>query len=260
VYASLKLETEVSLMLLDSSTKREIAIRIAGDIVLSDNVGEAMRLWRERFGFTQAQVARKMSVSSSVISDYESGRRKSPGVNLIRRYVMALIEIDEERGSRVTSMLSRLLSGSEMLKEAILDMREFTKPISIGDFCRLIGAVLLTCKHSSSQPILGYTLVDGLKVLIDVPAYDYLRLYGHTTQRAAIFTNVSRGRSPIVAIKSMQAGAGGIRPSLVVLHGISEKEIDPIAIKVAEKERLPLATVSDIDIEELIRRLRSIHA
>jgi len=245
-------------MFASSSARREIALRIAGDIVLSRNAGEAMRLWRERFGLTQAQVAKKMKVSPSVISDYESGRRRSPGAHVIRRYVLALIDLDEERGSRVTSTLSRLFSGSEMLRDAIIDMKEFNQPVTIHSFCKYINAKLLTCRSLSHQPILGYTLVDGLKVLLNVPAYDYLRLYGHTTQRAAIFTNVSKGRSPIVAIKSMQAGAGGIRPSLVVLHGPSEETIDPIAVRVAEREHLPLAIVGDISLEELIAHLRSL--
>lgn len=241
-----------------SSPDREIALRIAGDIVLSKNPGEIMKLWRKRFGISQAQVAKRMGVSPSVISDYESGRRRSPGAHLIRRYVMALIRIDEERGSRVLSILKRLHAGSKMLREAVLDIKEFSRPITIKKFCSHIDAVLLTCKNMKSQPLLGYTIVDSLKLFLEVPAYDYLKLYGYTTQRAAIFTNVSRGRSPIVAIKSMQAGAGGIRPTLVVLHGITRETMDPIALKVAERERIPLAIVEKVNIEDLINKLRSI--
>ena len=238
------------------SLRREIALRIAGDIVFSDNPGEAMRRWRERFGVTQSQLAKHMGVSPSVISDYESGRRRSPGIHLIRRYVEALLEIDEESGSRVTLTLARIYATPGKMWEAVIDMRELPEPVTIERFCELAGAELLTCKEARRVPILGYTIVDSLKLLLEVPAYEYMRLYGATTQRAAIFTRVSRGRSPVVAIKAMQAVTGGLRPALLVLHGRELREVDKMATIVAEREGIPLAVVRGITVEELVRRLR----
>src|SRR5512136_3362340 len=77
-----------------------LARRIAGEIILSSKPGATMRKWRELFAISQMSLSDKMVVSSSVISDYESGRRPSPGAKFVRRFVWALLKIDGERGSR----------------------------------------------------------------------------------------------------------------------------------------------------------------
>ena len=61
----------------------EFASHIAGDVVVSENPGDAMRKWRERISVKQAILAREMGLSPSVLSDYESGRSASPGVGFI---------------------------------------------------------------------------------------------------------------------------------------------------------------------------------
>src|SRR4030067_2417951 len=79
-----------------------LARRIAGEIILSSKPGARMRKWRELFAVSQISLSEKMALSPSVISDYESGRRKSPGAKFTRRLVFALLQIDEEKGSRFT--------------------------------------------------------------------------------------------------------------------------------------------------------------
>ena len=56
-----------------------LAKNIAGEVTLSINPNETLKKWREIFGLTQIEVAKQLGVSPSVISDYEAGRRKSPG-------------------------------------------------------------------------------------------------------------------------------------------------------------------------------------
>ncbi|OYT31853.1 MAG: transcriptional regulator, partial [Thermofilum sp. ex4484_79] len=104
--------------------------------------------------------------------------------------------------------------------------------------------------------IFGYTVVDSIKLVLDVPSYDYVKLYGATTQRAAIFTKVYYGRSPLVAVKAMQAGMGGLRPAIVILHGL--KKIDQLGLLIAQREGVPLAISKIEDVEELVERLRKI--
>ncbi|HDJ97070.1 MAG TPA: helix-turn-helix domain-containing protein, partial [Thermofilum sp.] len=101
-----------------------------------------MRKWRGLFNISQMDIAERMNVSASVISDYESGRRKSPGSKFIKRFVDSLVQIDVERGRPALNTLLRLFLGSHKLYEAILDMREFSKPISIKEFCEKVGAKL----------------------------------------------------------------------------------------------------------------------
>ncbi len=244
------------------SREDDVAIRIAGEIVVAQNPGEVMRSWRERFGISQIQLAKKMGVSSSVISDYESGRRRTPGIRFVKRYVKALIEIDKERGGATLQHLMRIYATTEKVWSAILDMRDFNKIITIEEFCQKISAKLLTCKDLSWQPVLGYTVVDGIKALVEVPAQEYTRFYASTTQRAIIFTRVTRGRSPIVAFKAMQVSMGGLKATLLVLHGseLTEEKVDKFALKVAEIERIPVALAKPEPIEVLIEKLRKISA
>ncbi len=60
---------------------------------MSDNPPQQLKYWRKRFGVKQADLARKMDITPSVLSDYEKGRRPSPGVNFIKRYLVALYEL-----------------------------------------------------------------------------------------------------------------------------------------------------------------------
>jgi putative transcriptional regulator len=216
---------------------KEVAVYIVGDIVLSPSPGKAMRKWREQFRVTQTDLANVMGVSSSVLSDYESGRRRAPGTRFLRKFVASLIEIDESRGGHTLRSLATLLVGSSKLREAVLDMREFEEPVRSKEFCEKIKADLIV--GTGRELILGYTVVDSLKLVVEVPAIEYVRLYGATTQRAAIFTGVTLGRSPIVAVKAMQAGMGGLKPALVVMHGVAKP--DKLAVAIAEREGIPLA-------------------
>ena len=46
-----------------------------------------MKTWRERLQVKQRALAEQMNVSPSVLSDYESGRRISPGAGFIKKYL-----------------------------------------------------------------------------------------------------------------------------------------------------------------------------
>jgi len=236
-----------------ASMVEEIAVKIAGDIVLSEHPGAAMRRWRRYFDISQSELAAKMGVKPSVISDYEIGRRRSPGASIVKRFVRSLIEIDQEKGGRTVLSLARLVIGASILQKAVLDMREFVKPVTIAEFCKAIDADLLTAQDSANELLLGYTVVDSITLVVEVPAHEYARLYGATTQRAAVFTGVKFGRSPLVAVKSMQAGLGGLRPALVVLHGL--EKVDELGLAIARNEHIPLAITKIKRIEDLISRL-----
>jgi len=66
-----------------------------------------------------------------------------------------------------------------------------------------------------------------------------------------VFTNVSTGRSPMVALR-----VTNLKPALIVVHGLTASRIDPIAAKIAEIEHVPLIT-SVVPINELVRALQS---
>jgi putative transcriptional regulator len=69
---------------------------IAGSIVMSESPPLQLKYWRKKFGIKQADLAKKMAITPSVLSDYEKGRRPSPGVNFIRRYLIALYGLSRD--------------------------------------------------------------------------------------------------------------------------------------------------------------------
>ncbi len=223
----------------------ELSEKIAGEIVLSSKPGATMRKWREIFHISQMELARYLGISSSVISDYESGRRKSPGVNLVRRFVNALIEIDERRGGKVIKKFSTTYGG-----EAIIDMRDFPYEISVKKFMEVAEAKIVNTEVSNTRPIYGYTILDSLKAILHYNSMDYLKVYGWSIDRVLIFTQVYYGRSPMVAIR-----AHPLKPSVVVY--VQPHKVDDLAIKLATLEEIPLA-VTQLDVKILKEKLRKL--
>ncbi|MGH9991925.1 MAG: helix-turn-helix domain-containing protein [Nitrososphaera sp.] len=86
-----------------SNTSSDELTLIAGSVVLSESPAYQLKYWRKKFGVKQADLARRMDITPSVLSDYEKGRRPSPGVNFIKRYLLALYELDKRSLSGTTA-------------------------------------------------------------------------------------------------------------------------------------------------------------
>jgi len=226
-----------------------LAKMIVGDVIMARRPPEAMRKWRELFHVSQVELARVMGVSPSVISDYESGRRKRPGTRFIRRWVRALLSIDMARGGRLIMELSRL---ERLRSDAIIDMRELPKPISVREFCDALGAEVVACEEGASKPIYGYTLIDSIKAIYTLSGWEFLQIFGHTSERALVFTGVRHGRSPMVAVRISM-----LKPRAVVMHGAKP---DKLAIELAELERIPLAYLKNISLKKVLEALSSLYA
>jgi len=230
--------------------KETLAKRIAGEITLSSDPGKTMRKWREIFGISQTELAEHLGVSSSVISDYEGGRRKSPGASTIRKFVEALIEIDEKRGGNVIRAFGKTIEG-ELPTSAILDIREFALPVTIEDVVKAVKGEVVANPQLLDRRIYGYTVVDSIRAILEMSSEEFLKLYGWTTERALVFTKVSTGRSPMIAVRVQ-----GLKPAVIVLHGV--KRLDDLAVKLAERERVPLVVSRARDENELITELRKL--
>jgi len=230
--------------------KEALAKRIAGEITLSSDPGKTMRKWREIFGISQTELAEYLGVSSSVISDYEGGRRKSPGASTIRKFVEALLSIDEKRGGNVIRAFSKTIEG-ELPTSAILDIREFTLPLTIKDVVDAVKGEVVANMHLIERKIYGYTVVDSIRAILEMSSEEFLKLYGWTTERALVFTKVTTGRSPMIAVRVQ-----GLKPAVVVLHGV--KKLDELAVKLAERERVPLVISKAESEAELIASLRKL--
>lgn len=227
-------------------------ITIAGEITLSTDPGGSMKKWREIFAVHQTELANYLNVSSSTISDYEGGRRRNPGIAVISRLVSALIEIDKSRGGKVVKQLEKDFKQEET---QAFKSHEFSSGIKASDLVKKIEGNIVCLPHKvKEERIFGYTIIDSLKVILDVPVHEYMQLYGKTPNRALVFNHVENGRSPLIAVKIGRFSTD-MKPSLIILHGdFSKKEVDPIAIKIAEGEKIPLVTTK-MSIEEIEKTL-----
>src|SRR5437879_6626553 len=217
--------------------------KIAGEIALSDQPGKTMRKWREELRISQTELATHMRVSPSVISDYEAGRRTSPGIKTIHRLVDALLEIDQRTGQKLTKRFQEY-------SDVIPSMRDWAVGVRAADFLRKIDGKLLTQKLNTRRIVNGYTVIDSMKAITTLDASDYLQIYGSTSERALFFTGVKYGRSPMIAIK-----AHPLKPAMVVY--VQPENIDELAVKLAELDNILLAR-TELDQGELISRLERI--
>ena len=222
----------------------EFAAHIAGDVVISENPGDSMRKWRERIAVKQAILAREMGLSPSVLSDYESGRRASPGVGFIKRYVEALVKLDKNHHN----LLAKEVEPKD--KSAILAIGEFAEPIKARVLAEQLEGNIVTGSDKLETDIYGYTVLDSIKTIYALSGFDFYKIYGATTERLIVFTKVGLGRSPMVAIRVVH-----LKPRMVVLHG--PKDIDQVGKALAEKERIILA-LSNLSEDTMIRKLMAI--
>ena len=232
-----------------SLAKESLAKRIAGEIVLSSEAGQIIQKWRNVFKIPQRRLADEMKIMPSVISDYENGRRKSPGIKMVKKIVEAMISIDEKLGGKIIQEFSNLPTQTA-LSEAVLDMKEFEAPVSIKKFCDVINASLLVRKDLVDKKIYGYTVIDSLKAIMDLSPIDMVKLYGMTTERVLIFTGANTGRSSMVALK-----VTNLRPGLVIFHG-SDK-LDDLAKRIGELESIPLGTTKSADTKDFLKTLKT---
>lgn len=234
---------------MEEPLKQRLATKVAGEIVLSDQPGKTIKKWREIFKVSQKELADALNVSPSVISDYESGRRKSPGIVVVRNIVEKILTLDESKGGKIMFEFSNLLSGESVL-EVILDIKEFTKPVPAKHVIEAVQGKAVSGENYLDRDIFGYTVVDSLRAIVEFGPLELAKIYGSTTQRALVFTKVGSGRSPMIAIKLTS-----LKPSMVVLH--KPTEVDKLAIKIAESEKLPLVVSNADSVEELMHSLRS---
>ncbi|MBN1540382.1 MAG: helix-turn-helix domain-containing protein [Candidatus Thermoplasmatota archaeon] len=230
--------------------RERLAEKLSSEIILSKNPSQTFRAWRDQFNVSQHDLAMEIGVSPSQLSDYEKGRRKNPSLNLIKRVVNGLIDLDEKRGAPTIKKYSM-----DLQDEAILDMAEFTVGINPSVFIDVIDGTLQSDSDIDKEdyirrPIMGYSIIDSILGVLRFSSLDYMRIYGRSTERSLFFTKVAYGRSPMIAVR-----AHPIKPAMVVY--IKPEKVDPLAIKLARLERIPLVTTK-LDIEELSRRLRKL--
>jgi putative transcriptional regulator len=229
----------------------QVAYKIAAEIVFSNEPGRTMRKWRLIFGLTQKDVANAMGISSPVLSDYEKGKRRSPGINFVSRFVRSLIDLDLQRGGKV---VHKMFEGTMKLQHSVIDMVEFPEPVELMRVVEAVAGVPLTLPNEVSGHVYGYTVIDSLAAITELGPYDFVNLFGRNSMRAMVFTNVTSGRSPMVAIRVFP-----LKPKAVILHGPRRPDaVDELAKRLSEIERIPLILSTANSVESMIRLLRSL--
>jgi len=231
-----------------SMAKQSSMKRIISDVVLADEPFVVLRSWREKFGVSQKALAAKMGISASVISDYETGRRKNPGISFLKNYVQSLVESDAEKGG---SHIMELLKMEPILKGIILDMKEYSKPVKISRVVEAVDGRVETFPELVEEPVLGHTVLDSVKTILYFKWYDMVNVFGYTNIRALVFTNVQHGRSPLVGVHLFP-----FKPRMIVLHG--PKSLDPVAAEIAKVDGIVVALSNLGSTKELIERLSAV--
>jgi putative transcriptional regulator len=217
-----------------SNARGLLAEKIAGEITLSQSPGETLRKWRRNFGITQTDLSNHMGMSPSVISDYESGRRKSPGIMIVSKIIDALLKIDESRGCNVLRAYEDMW-GDILGLDSICSICEYQEPIHLTDMASKLNASVVY--GNTEITIWGYTLIDSLKAIVGLLPEQFQKIYGRSTARALIFTGVRSGKSPLVAVR-----VSNLKPGAVILQGLAPADVDPVAIRIAQVENIPLLT------------------
>ena len=227
--------------------RQQLAEKMAGEITLSDSPGKALKKWRTSFQIAPGVLADHLGVSPSVISDYESGRRKSPGTGVVGKIVDSLLNVDEENGGAYIKKYGKLLF-SDYDDEVIYDIHDFATSIPIRQLSELIECSLI-CGELDSQ-IFGYTVINSTNAILNLSPNEFNRIYGWSTERALIFSDISTGKSPMIAIRVTP-----FKPPYVILQGIDEEHVSPLVKKLAEKDHITVLC-TPMGVQDLVTRLR----
>jgi putative transcriptional regulator len=227
--------------------RAELAERIAGEVTLSDTPGATLKKWREEFDVAQTTLAGELDVSASVVSDYESGRRENPGIGIVRRFVEGLLAIDQRRGGDRVRQHARVVSAG-FDQDVVYDLREYSTTVPLSRFYASIGA--RTVVQGSADTIAGHTVINSVEAIKRLSSEEFYRLYGQSTNRALVFTDVTRGESPLVALRVVTP-----TPSAVVLHGIEGDSLWEHAPALAKADGVSLATTTE-PLDSILDALR----
>ena len=215
---------------------------MAGEIVISEKPGDTLKKWRNIFKLSQKNLASLLNVKPSVVCDFEKGRRASPGIGTVRKFVEAMVEYDKAQGGKIVSSMF-----AKDNNNAVYDIREFNTGTAIDKLIKEIdGEILSGNGDILERPIYGYTIVDSLKAITTFNVFG--DLYGWSNERAIFFSGVHFGRSPMIAIR-----AHPVKPRVVIY--IKPKAIDKLATKLAEMERIVLVK-TELDEVEIVRILK----
>lgn len=237
---------------IDNTLRESVLRKVAGDIILSPAPGPAMKKWRSLFELKQRDVASKMGIAQSVLSDYEKGKRRSPGIKFIKRFVESLVELDIANGA---PHLHKFADIAQSLHQSIIDIKEFRSPVTLSEVAKAIDGVFLAHSDKGYREVHGYTVVDSLPAIRYMDSSEFIHLFGVNSMRLLVFTGVVSGRSPMVAVKVFP-----IKPrALAILGPKSARDVDWLAVELADSMGIPLLLSRLGSVNSLVNALRELN-
>ncbi|HJX02440.1 MAG TPA: hypothetical protein VJ439_01115, partial [Candidatus Bathyarchaeia archaeon] len=94
-------------------------------------------------------------------------------------------------------------------------------------------------------------VVDSKKAVETLSGLEYSQLFGATTDRALIFTNVENGSLPMMLVR-----VSSLKPRVVVFHGARP---DEHSVKLAEYDQVPIIYTGLPSVEQLVKSLRKLY-
>jgi putative transcriptional regulator len=117
--------------------------------------------------------------------------------------------------------------------------------------CKAIDGEVIACKNKNIREINGYTVIDSRKAVEALSGLEYTQLFGATTDRALVFTNVETGCLPMMIVR-----VSSFKPRIVVFH---KTKPDEEAMCISEYEQIPLIYSTAPTVEQLIKSLRKLY-
>ncbi|VVB69409.1 Uncharacterised protein [uncultured archaeon] len=125
--------------------------------------------------------------------------------------------------------------GDILEMDSICSVCEYHDPVPLADMALKLNAAVIFGRTDIT--IWGYTIIDSMKAIVEMLPDQFQKIYGRSTARALIFTGVRSGKSPMVAVR-----VSNLKPGAVVLQGLLPSDVDPVAIRIAKVENIPLLT------------------
>ena len=215
---------------------------ILGDIAANENYGIVMKKWRELFNITQSRIAKELDIKQSVISDYENNRRKSPGIEFIRKYTNSLITIGKnENRKEFDSIIEDLGLKKELNK---LFSGEFEKSLESMEVINLLNATqILSQQQASFKNYLFFS--DRISnIVTKQPSFKLLKSLKNKKETVFIFSDVKTGKLPLIMLKILSKLNKLELPKLIIFQSKGFK-LSSFARKIGKNNNISIAVTKE---------------
>jgi putative transcriptional regulator len=217
--------------------KREIA----GEIIISNNLGNTLKKWQNIFEINQKTLAKNMSISNTMLSDYQNGRRTNPSIKFILNFINSLINHDIKHKEKV---LKKLI---EQKNELIFETKEFKKGIKI-KILEKSEKIKQTNIKNNNEIVYGITYID----VNDIPDFDnndLQKIFGKTNKRIFYISNIKDITIIQMFLNTLKIITNQ-NPSAIILEcNLDESEINKLDFNNA----IYLTKANKIEIKEILK-------